>query len=128
MKPMTCYISIRVFTSLLYLCAFLSIDNILYLGGATVSILFWCEYNEDEFDCYPDVTKGCQDHTFLQQGIGILALIFSVIVFKLDEFVLSNTLIIYGIYKSTYHPYIFFYRKVATLKSERVYREDEISR
>jgi hypothetical protein len=113
---------------LLIACGFL-LNDIYFLLGALVCLLFSCEYDpEEEEDVFPDMTHHYQDRMFNKQLFGVCYILLAIILHRYNDIIPSHLLMIVGVYYSTYHPNLYFYPKDSELVSEHVYTEDEINK
>lgn len=127
MKPMTKYIALRLITSSILLLIYFLTSNYIFLISLFISLIFKCEYEIDEYDPMPELTKLCQNTTYRTQIYGMISLLLCLLLYKNNLIILSYVSLVIGMYLTKVHNYIWFYRKDGTMV-DGIYTIEEIDK
>lgn len=125
MTPMNKYNLIRILSGYVLLVSGFIFNDFYFLIGSLICLLFSTQY-EDEDDCFPEITKHSHERIFYEQMRGLSFILLSIILYRFPYQVSYVTMPL-GIYYSSYHKNLYFYRKDAVLVSG-VYTIEEVNK
>ena len=120
------YEFMRITTGWFLLASGFIFSDLYFMIGALICLLFSCDYEEDE-DIFPEMTHHCQNRMFNKQIFGLCFILLAIILHRYENLHPSHITLLVGLYYSTYHPNLYFYRKDAVVVSG-VYTQEEIDK